>query len=789
MANDVNINANIQDGTPITSSIVESSPITANIIELAPITANVATGAKGDKGDTGATGATGATGSTGATGADGADGADGEGVPIGGTTGQVLAKIDATDFNTEWVDQSGGGAVDSVNTQTGVVVLDQDDIADGTTYKQYSAADKTKLAGIETAADVTDAANVTAAGAFMKSVDDTDDITVGATNKYVTAAEKTKLSNLSGTNTGDQDLSSYATTSAVAAAYQPLDSDLTAIAALTPTNDDIVQRKAGAWTNRTMAQVKTDLAITKSDVGLSNVDNTSDATKNAATATLTNKTISGASNTLSNIPESAVTNLTTDLAGKQGTITLTTTGTSGAATLVSNTLNIPQYSGGGSTWGSITGTLSSQTDLQTALNAKEASITAGTTSQYWRGDKSWQTLDKTAIGLANVDNTSDATKNSDAATLTNKTLNLTSNTLSGTTAQFNTALSDGDFATITGTETLTNKTLTSPRVNQILDTNGANSVFIGPTANAVNYFAMYNSATGNRPIIYSTGSDTNVGLELRTKANAPLAITSNTLGALANFYPASTAGANSLSFHASNAGSPLEIRSNGSDTNVGLNLKSKGTGTVQANGVDVVTTTGTQTLTNKTLTSPTLTTPVLGTPASGTLTNATGLPISGLVASTSTAIGVGSVELGHASDTTLSRSAAGVLAVEGVVIPSISSTNTLTNKRVTKRTGTTTSSATPTINTDNYDVYTLTAMSAAVTSMTTNLSGTPSTGDEIILGFKDNGTPRTITWGSSFVSSGVATLLATTATSKQHWVKLMWDGAHWVCLAVDSVGY
>jgi hypothetical protein len=47
-------------------------------------------------------------------------------------------------------------------------------------------------------------------------------------------------------------------------------------------------------------------------------------------------------------------------------------------------------------------------------------------------------------------------------TLTNKTINLTSNTLTGTTAQFNTALSDDNFATLAGTETLTNKTLTSP---------------------------------------------------------------------------------------------------------------------------------------------------------------------------------------------------------------------------------------------------------------------------------------------------------------------------------------
>ena len=49
------------------------------------------------------------------------------------------------------------------------------------------------------------------------------------------AAQKTLL-DLSGTNTGDQDLSSYATSAAVAAGYQPLDSDLTAIAALTTTS-------------------------------------------------------------------------------------------------------------------------------------------------------------------------------------------------------------------------------------------------------------------------------------------------------------------------------------------------------------------------------------------------------------------------------------------------------------------------------------------------------------------------------------------------------------------------
>jgi hypothetical protein len=73
----------------------------------------------------------------------------------------------------------------------------------------------------------------------------------------------------------------------------------------------------------------------------------------------------------------------TQLNTKQSTLSLTTTGTSGAATLIGSTLNIPQYSGGGgsTTWGSITGTLSNQTDLQTALDGKvdeNSAITAST---------------------------------------------------------------------------------------------------------------------------------------------------------------------------------------------------------------------------------------------------------------------------------------------------------------------------------------------------------------------------------------------------------------------------
>ena len=80
-------------------------------------------------------------------------------------------------------------------------------------------------------------------------------------------------------------------------------------------------------------------------------------------------------------------------------------------------------------------------------------------------------------------------------------------------------------------------------------------------------------------------------------------------------------------------------------------LSRSAAGTLAVEGVDVLLTGG-----------------PLGTPSSATLTNATGLPLSGITSSTATALGVGSVELGHASDTTLSRSAAGKLAVEGVEV-------------------------------------------------------------------------------------------------------------------------
>lgn len=117
---------------------------------------------------------------------------------------------------------------------------------------------------------------------------------------------------------------------------------------------------------------------------------------------------------------------------------------------------------------------------------------------------------------------------------------------------------------------------------------------------------------------------------------------------------------------------------------------------------------------------------------------------------------------------------------------SLTGTETLTNKRITKRITALTSHATPTINTDNCDCVDITALAENITNMSTNLSGTPTNKQELLFQIKDNGTARTIAWGTSFVAGGVA-LPITTVASKILTVKFVYNTANslnkWMCVA------
>jgi hypothetical protein len=89
------------------------------------------------------------------------------------------------------------------------------------------------------------------------------------------------------------------------------------------------------------------------------------------------------------------------------------------------------------------------------------------------------------------------------STLTNKTVSLASNTVTGTTAQFNTALSDNNFATIAGTETLTGKTLTSPTITTPVITFPVMSVAINSQTSAYTL-----TATDKSKLVVVTSSST-----------------------------------------------------------------------------------------------------------------------------------------------------------------------------------------------------------------------------------------------------------------------------------------
>ena len=196
----------------------------------------------------------------------------------------------------------------------------------------------------------------------------------------------------------------------------------------------------------------------------------------------------------------------------------------------------------------------------------------------------------------------------------------------------------------------------------LLDTSGSRSLGIDSVVNSVSFLSTRNSSTGNPVLLYAASIESNASIQIRPKGTGILTVNSGPGNEMVMFVPIAGA-VNSWRFDNSTAGNAITCRANGNDPDVSFNFAPKGAGDFRVGGTAVLLTGG-----------------ALGTPSSGTLTNATGLPVSGITASTSAALGVGSLEIGHASDTSLTRSAAGVLAVEGVDLVNVSSAQTLTGK-------------------------------------------------------------------------------------------------------------
>jgi len=89
-------------------------------------------------------------------------------------------------------------------------------------------------------------------------------------------------------------------------------------------------------------------------------------------------------------------------------------------------------------------------------------------------------------------------------------------------------LAAADGVTLTGTQTLTNKTLTSPKIGtNILDTNGNELAVLTATGSAVNEFTLANAASGNAPRL-STSGESNVDLDLLAKGTGLVTVRGNT---------------------------------------------------------------------------------------------------------------------------------------------------------------------------------------------------------------------------------------------------------------------
>lgn len=133
-----------------------------------------------------------------------------------------------------------------------------------------------------------------------------------------------------------------------------------------------------------------------------------------------------------------------------------------------------------------------------------------------------------------------------------------------------------------GAQTLNNKTLTAPKMSSGSSINDSNNnellKFPGAVASAVNEITVNNATAGNAPSFQASGNDTNVGLDIKSKGTGVIRHYINSV--ISVVFDAVASAVNYLTIKSNTTGNAPQINATGTDANIDVNINPKGTGIV-----------------------------------------------------------------------------------------------------------------------------------------------------------------------------------------------------------------
>lgn len=293
------------------------------------------------------------------------------------------------------------------------------------------------------------------------------------------------------------------------------------------------------------------------------------------------------------------------------------------------------------------------------LNSTTAVHTASTIEL---GHASDTTLSRSAAGVLAVEGV-DVTSNSTSATHIAGTIELghASDTTLARSGAGVVTIEGVEVTTNTATQTLSNKTLTAPKIADagfIADANGNEEIIFTTTASAVNEVTLANAATGANPQISASGSDANVGLDFQAKGTGVYNFKSTASQATEiRLFEDTDDGAHYTAFKPQAQAANITYTLPPNDGNASEVLTTDGAGsltwtaTAGSGDVTAASTFGTDNV-------------VIRSDGTGKGVQSTGITVD----DSNNVYIPGTLDLGNASDTTISRDSAGVVAVEGVAL-------------------------------------------------------------------------------------------------------------------------